>query len=179
MKSIIMLSLALLLLAGAAHGHSAAQHSVRLVEFSPPLPAPGFSLPGLAGGSISLEHYRGSFVLLNFWATWCPPCLEEMPSMERLSRRLEEHRFAVLAVSLDEEGAAAVAPFIERLEVTFAVALDPASKVATLYGANELPTTFLIDPQGRVIAAAKGARDWASENIVDLLLERLEGGNAK
>ena len=174
-----MLSLALLLLAGTAHGHSAAQHSVRLVEFSPPLPAPSFSLPALDGGSVNLEDYRGRFVLLNFWATWCPPCLEEMPSMERLSHRLEDHRFAVLAVSLDEEGAAAVAPFIERLEVTFGVALDPHSKVGTLYGANELPTTFLIDPLGRVIAAAKGARDWASENILDFLLERVERGNAK
>ena len=177
MKGSFASSLVLLLLVGAAYGHSASQHSVRLVEFNPPLAAPAFTLPGLEAEAVSLGHYRGQFVLLNFWATWCPPCVKEMPSMERLTSRLDRHPFTVLAVSLDEEADVLVAPFVERLGVTFKIALDPDSRVAALYGAKELPVTFLIDAEGRVVAAAKGERDWGSDDIVEFLLERIGEGN--
>ena len=179
MKGAISLFCMLVVFAGTVHGHSAARHSVRLVEFNPPASAPDFRLPVLNGGSVSLAHYRGRFLLLNFWATWCPPCLKEMPSMERLSRRLSDYPFAVLAVSLDEEGSAEVATFIEKLAVTFTIALDPDSKVAAVYGGTQLPTTFLIDPGGRVVAAAKGERDWGSENVFEFLVERINGGKKK
>ena len=176
MKRAFIWPLALWLLASTAQGHSAARHAVRLVEFDPPQPVPTFTLTGLDGSAVDLARYRGKFVLLNFWATWCPPCVKEMPSMERLADRLQGKPFAVLAVSLDKDGAATVAAFVERLEVTFAIALDPQAKVATAYGANELPTTFLLDPRGQVIAAAKGERDWASQGILDYVLEQMDGG---
>ena len=148
---------------------------LRLASFDPPPPAPAFSLPRLAGGESALADFSGHYVLLNFWATWCPPCVKEMPSMARLAQRFGPQRFTVLAVSLDTVDSATVAAFVRRLELPFPILLDPTSRVADVYGANALPASFLLDPQGRVIAAAKGERDWFSPQAQDYL-ERLLAG---
>ncbi len=154
-----------------AQAHAPRLHKARMVAFNPPPPAPGFSLPDLEGNPVRLADLRGKYVLLNFWATWCPPCVREMPTMERLAQQMADAPFTVLAVSLDDEGAAKVRPFIERLGVTFPIALDPESKVSGVYGARDLPATFVIDPQGRVVAAAKGERDWAAPEMLDYFNE--------
>ena len=156
---------------GVAMAHSPRQHSVKLVVFQPPIAVPDFTLKNLEDKTVRLAEFRGKFVLLNFWATWCPPCVREMPSMQRLAERFKDRPFVVLGISLDAEGASKVKPFIERLGVTFPIALDPESRVSGIYGANQLPATFLIDPLGRVIMAAKGERDWSSEEIVGYLEE--------
>lgn len=156
---------------GAALAHGPRQHSAKLVRFQPPIRAPGFSLESPEGKPVRLADFRGKFVLLNFWATWCPPCVREMPSMERLAEHFKDRPFVVLGISLDVEGASKVKPFIERLGVTFPIALDPESRVSGKYGARELPATFLIDPLGLVIMAAKGERDWFSQEIVGYLEE--------
>jgi len=151
--------------------HAPRYHQAALVEFERPVPAPAFRLSAMDGAPVRLEDFRGRFVLVNFWATWCPPCVREMPTLERLSQLLAEEPFTVLAVSVDAEGAAKVRPFLARLGVTFPVALDPQSRAAGRYGANDLPATFLVDPQGRVIVAAKGERDWADPKLVEYLRE--------
>lgn len=154
-----------------AVAHSPQQHGARLVVFNRPLPAPGFELKDPDGAPVRLADLRGRFVLLNFWATWCPPCVKEMPSMERLAGEMADAPFTVLGISLDAEGAAKVKPFLARIGVTFPIALDPESEVADAYGANDLPSTFFIDPKGRVVLAAKGERDWADPELVDYLHE--------
>ena len=151
--------------------HDPSQHGFALVMFDPPFPAPGFSLPDLNGKPRTLESYRGQYVLLNFWATWCPPCLEEMPSMEKLQQKFSAHPFTIVAASSDEAGATAVQPFVDKLGVTFPILLDTNKEVAKVYGAQDLPLSFLIDPNGQVIAAAKGARDWASKQAVEVIGE--------
>jgi len=156
---------------GAALAHGPRYHKVRLVRFPRPPPAPEFQLPDDKGGVVALKDFRGQFLLLNFWATWCPPCVREMPSMERLSKIMGDRSFTVLGISLDKEGPKKVLPFIKRLGVTFPIAFDTSAKVSGLYGARDLPSTFLIDPQGRVVAAAKGARDWAADDMVAYLKE--------
>jgi len=133
-----------------------------LVRFKQPFPAPEFTTGSLDGASVRLADLRGRYVLLNFWATWCPPCLEEMPSMQTLYEAFRERGLVVVAISSDEGGASVVDGFIRKLGVRFPVLLDPDRRVAGAYGAKNLPVTFLLDPQGRVIAAAQGARDWAS-----------------
>lgn len=158
-------------LEGGALAHGPRQHSLKLVRFQPPVPVPGFTLESPEGKPVRLADFRGRFVLLNFWATWCPPCVKEMPSMQRLSDHFKDRPFVVLGISLDVEGASKVRPFIKRLGVTFPIALDPTSRVSEKYGARELPATFLIDPMGRVIMAAKGERDWFSPEIVGYLEE--------
>ena len=119
-----------------------------------------FSVPTLDGGRVRLADFRGKAVLLNFWATWCPPCVTELPALERLHQRHLAQGFSVLAVSLDTVGVAAVAAFVRERGLTFPVGLDPAWDVARAYGVRALPTTALLDRQGRTVGTAVGPREW-------------------
>jgi cytochrome c biogenesis protein CcmG/thiol:disulfide interchange protein DsbE len=142
-----------------------------MVTFERPFPTPDFSLPNLDGNIRSLASFRGQYVLFNFWATWCPLCLEEMPSMEKLHTTFAKQQFTVVAASPDKNGASAVQPFIDKLGVTFPILPDTKKEVASVYGAQDLPLSFLINPQGQVIAAAKGARDRASTQAIEVVSE--------
>jgi len=124
--------------------------------------APDFTLQTLEGRTVTLSALRGQVVFLNFWATWCPPCREEMPSIERLYRALRDQGLVVLAVDVDESPER-VAKFVKDFRLGFPVLLDAGSHVFSSYGAPGLPTTILIDRQGRVIGGALGPRDWASD----------------
>ena len=130
-------------------------------EFTAAVPG-GPGSPGGPGGKISLESYRGRIVFLNFWATWCVPCREEMPAMERLYRRYRDQGLVVLALSVDVHGEAAITPFVKELGLTFPVGLDPNMRIASLYGIRALPSTFLLDRQGRIVGSAIGPREWDS-----------------
>ncbi|MGH7265033.1 MAG: TlpA family protein disulfide reductase [Candidatus Rokuibacteriota bacterium] len=143
-----------------------------LVRVPPSTPAPDFTVPSLTARPLSLADFREHVVLLNFWATWCPPCREEMPSMERLYRRYKDRRFTILALSVDRN-VAAIPGFVERFSLTFPIGLDPESAVATVYRVRALPTTVVIDRVGQVVAGAAGARDWdspAAHAVVETLL---------
>ncbi len=135
------------------------------VELTEPVTAPDFTLPTPTGGSLDLRTLRGTLVLLTFWATWCLPCVEEMPALERLHRELSRHGFTVLAVALDIQGAKVVIPFWEKSGNTFPTLLDPRQQVATRYAAWALPTAFLINPAGQVVARIQGPRQWDSAEI--------------
>jgi peroxiredoxin len=125
-----------------------------------PSEAPDFSLMSLDGQPVRLRELRGKLVLLNFWATWCAPCLHEMPSMERLYQTFKPTGFILLAVSMDRQGAEVARPYADNLKLTFPILLDSASEVARQYGVRGLPTTYLITPDGTLLGAAVGARDW-------------------
>jgi peroxiredoxin len=125
-----------------------------------PSEAPDFTLMSLAGQPARLREFRGKLVLLNFWATWCAPCLHEMPSMERLYQTFKQTDFVLLAVSMDRQGEEVAKPFVENLQLTFPVLLDSTLEVSRQYGVRGLPTSYLIDPDGRLIGAVIGARDW-------------------
>lgn len=127
-----------------------------------PALAPDFAVPDLAGQAVRLSAYRGQVVLVNLWATWCPPCRDEMPSMERLHQRLRERGFVLLAVSQDEGGAAVVKPFVEQMQVTFPVLVDPQGEVGKKYGVWGFPESFLVDREGRIVDRVIGPRDWAA-----------------
>lgn len=159
----------LILMVLASWRPALAQDPLELVHFDRPVSAPAFTLPTPSGDTGSLEDYRGRFVLLNFWATWCPPCLHEMPSMQRLYEALRDRGFVVLAVASDSAGKQVVEPFIKKLGVTFPIFLDQRSEVSNRYGARELPSTFLLDHQGNVVAAARGERDWSAPGVVDFV----------
>ena len=125
-------------------------------------PAPGFELPVLGGGPpVSLEGLRGRVVLLNFWATWCKPCEDEMPAMERLYRGLAADGFELLAVSVDDE-AGVVESFQQRLGLSFPILLDPERRVADVYQSYKFPESWLIDAEGVLVARFIGPRDWDS-----------------
>jgi peroxiredoxin len=127
--------------------------------------APAFELERLDGGRVSLESLRGRVVLLNFWATWCPPCEEEMPAMERLHQTLAGQPFELVAVSVDEDRNAVV-KFRERLGLHFPILLDPRRKVSGAYQTFRYPESFLIDPQGRIVSHFIGNREWDAASYV-------------
>ena len=130
------------------------------------MPASTFTLKSLKGENVSLDHYRGKYVLLNFWATWCGPCKVEMPSLEALYQRFRSEKFDVIAVSNDMFGEKVVRPYIEANNLSFTVLLDQQLKVSHQYGVVTLPTTFLIDPEGNIIGALRGAEDWTRPNTL-------------
>jgi cytochrome c biogenesis protein CcmG, thiol:disulfide interchange protein DsbE len=125
-----------------------------------PAAAPDFTLLSLDGQPAQLREFRGKLVLLNFWATWCAPCLHEMPSMERLYQTFKQTDFVLLAVSMDRQGEAVAKPFADNLKLTFPILLDNTSEVSRQYSVRGLPTTYLIDPDGLLIGVVIGARDW-------------------
>ncbi len=122
--------------------------------------APDFKLPALGGQSVRLSDYRGKVVFLNIWASWCPPCREEMPSMEALSNRLKGRPFKMLAVSIDQQGEETVGPFIAQLGLTFPALLDSEGKTYRLYGLTGVPETFIVDKNGVVIQKIIGPQNW-------------------
>jgi len=148
---------------GSVAAPDPAEYGFQMAVFDPPAPAPEFELNKLAGDAAVLSDFRGSYVLLNFWATWCPPCLEEMPAMEKLYQAYSDKGLMVVAISSDREGAEVVRGFVERLGVSFPILLDPDAEVSLSYGARNLPLTALVSPDGNVLAAAVGARDWGSK----------------
>jgi len=135
--------------------------------------APDFRLDALDGRSVSLSELRGNVVLVHFWATWCPPCVEEIPSLDRLSRSLPGEGFQVLAVSVDEGGAPAVKSFLERKGLTLPVLLNPDRSVAAGYGTFKFPETYLVDRNGIVRYKIIGAANWDNPAAVKVIKELL------
>jgi peroxiredoxin len=125
-----------------------------------PSAAPDFTLSTLEGRPVRLREFRGKLVLVNFWATWCAPCLHEMPSMEQLYQTFKQTEFVLLAVSMDRQGEGVARPFVDKLKLTFPVLLDSTLEVSRQYSVRGLPTTYLIDPEGLLIGVVIGARDW-------------------
>ena len=128
--------------------------------------APNFTLKNLDGKEVSLNQFRGKHVLVNFWATWCGPCKIEMPSLEALYEKFKDKNFALLAISNDMFGANIVKPFVKAHKINFPVLLDPRLKVSNAFGVVSLPTTFMIDPQGKIIGALFGEEDWAKPSNI-------------
>lgn len=146
---------------GAARSEVAALlKSLDLIKPSRAQAAKDFIVPSPNGGALRLADFKGKVVFLNFWATWCPPCKEEMPAMERLYQRYKGQGFAVLAVSVDAEGAPVVTPFVKEHKLTFPIGLDPKMALAERYGVRALPTSFLVDRKGTLVALALGPREW-------------------
>jgi len=130
-------------------------------------PAPAFSLPRLGDGTpLDLTRLRGRVVLLNFWATWCKPCEDEMPAMERLYRRLQGSGFELLAVSVDSDSEE-VERFRERLGLSFPILLDPEQRVAGAYQTFRFPESLLIDAEGVIVERYVGPKRWDAEAYVE------------
>ena len=127
----------------------------------------------LEGKQFDLKTMRGRVLVVNFWATWCEPCRDEMPSLERLRAKLAGKPFEVITVNFGE-GAEKIAEFLGKEKVTLPVLLDPQKETAGDWGVRGLPMTFLVDAKGRVRYSVFGARDW-SEGSSLALVEKLVG----
>jgi len=136
----------------------------------PPVPAPSAAFQTLDGDAASLGDFKGKVVLVNFWATWCAPCVAEMPALERLHQALVDEGFAVLAISEDRGGAATVNPFLARLDLQFLpVYLDPKAALGRAFALKGLPTSFLIGRDGNVIAGLVGPAEWDSPAALEFM----------
>ena len=123
-------------------------------------PAPAFELPPVGGGpSLGVKQLRGKVVLINFWATWCKPCEDEMPAMERLYRTLSGSGFELIAISVDDDRSL-VEPFAKRLGLTFPILLDPEHEAAKAYQTFRFPESLLVDRNGIVVERYIGSKDW-------------------
>ena len=129
-----------------------------------PTPVPDTSFTDPEGGTHSLADYRGKVVLLNFWATWCAPCREEMPSLDALQAELGGDDFQVVAIAAGHNPAPAIEKFLTEAKITnLPVLLDPRQGLARGMGVMGMPVTILIDRDGNEIARLIGGADWASE----------------
>ncbi len=130
--------------------------------------APDFELPEVGGGMVRLSSYRGQkAVLLNFWATWCPPCRKEMPTLQTLSRAYTKKGLVVVGVNVDSdrpETSPAVA-FLKKLKVTFPNVFDHKKQAAKKYAVHGLPVTYMINREGRIMKRVFGDRDWMSPKV--------------
>ncbi len=138
--------------------------------------APAFSLKDSMGRTVTLAEYKGKTVLLNFWATWCGPCKIEIPWLMEFEQKYKDKGFAVLGVSLDEEGWDVVKPYLERTKVNYRMLLGD-DMVAQLYGGvDSLPTSFIIDRQGRIAATHVGL---VSKSVYEKDLDAILGLRAE
>jgi thiol-disulfide isomerase/thioredoxin len=130
--------------------------------------AVAFKLPARGGGEIDLASLRGKPVLVNFWATWCPPCRDEMPSLMRLAQSFDPQSFEVVTVSVDE-GWEPVEKFLASPKTPFRVALDEGAKISRTYGTTKFPESYLVDKDGRLRLKFVGPRNWMDPNVATLL----------
>lgn len=160
----------------AARGQSKVNYKAipNLEPMKEKAPTPDFNVSDSQGKKISLKDFRGKVVFLNFWASWCVPCREEMPAIERLYQEFKDKNFVVLAVSVKDRRQDAI-DFAKELKLTYPVALDPEGQVGLLYGAWGLPTTYLIGPRGEGLARAWGPADWYSPAARNIIKELIDG----
>jgi peroxiredoxin len=135
-------------------------------------PTPALRLPDLDGKEHRLEAYRGKVVLINFWATWCEPCKDEMPSIERLRVSLQGRPFAVLAVNLAEPDSR-VQRFVQEARLGFPVLMDRDTATAKAWKARLLPATYIVGPDGRIRYSYLGELDWSREPVRKQIAELL------
>lgn len=177
MRTSVRITLRLLLLhaaiLGLLNGVVADEVAIKIIPVSERRPAPDVILENLQGTNSSLTEHKHKLVLLNFWATWCIPCRQEMPSMEALWQKYRAQGLVVMAVSIDEGPHQRVALFQQKLKLSFLILLDPNDKAGSAYEVSGLPTSYLIDRQGNIISRIVGSLNWSSpatERVIEELL---------
>ena len=137
---------------------------------NPRRPAPIDTFHDAAGNEFNLQSFGDKVVLLNLWATWCAPCIKELPSLDRLQAELGSDRFEVVAVSVDRRGVEAVRPFFEKLKIThLAIYVEPKNRLAEAIGLQVLPSTIIIAPHGLMAGKLIGAAEWDAPEALALL----------
>jgi peroxiredoxin len=135
----------------------------------PQAQAPDFTLTSLTGQKMRLSSYRGKVILLNFWATWCPPCREEVPSLAKLANAMTNSNFQMITVAIDKEGRKAVEEYFLHAGVLLTTLLDSDGAVGKTYGITGVPETFIIDKNGLIRKKVIGPIDWSEPDTIQYL----------
>jgi peroxiredoxin len=155
-------------------------HRTRFTPLDVGSGAPKYEAASLMGDTISLESLRGRVVLLNVWATWCVPCVREMPALQRLHEQLKAEGLSIVAVSVDADappfnGANDVRNFVEQHGLTFTILHDGRGAIYNVFGVSALPMTFVIDRNGRIKRKVLGPREWDTPELASEIRALLEG----
>ena len=171
-RSVWFGTVAVALLVALSAAAAAEEEKLKLGEFIPesaPQPAPETAFTDAQGKPMSLADFKGKPLVVNLWATWCKPCLQEMPSLDRLQSKLGD-KLAVAAVSEDHGGAQRVGPFVANMGLRkLRIYLDPQSDVGHAFSVRGLPTSIVIDAAGRVVGRVEGAAEWDSDTMMGVL----------
>lgn len=167
MRKILFLSALLIFSVNSiAFGGASRPETAPVQRLGAGVEAPDFTLNNLKGQPVTLSQYRGKVVFLNFWATWCPPCRAEMPSMERLQEVFNGKDFVILAVNVEQYGEQSIKSFLEMSPYTFPILLDPDENLKIRYGVSAIPETFLINKKGIIVDRHLGTLDWSSVEML-------------
>jgi peroxiredoxin len=136
--------------------------------------APEFSVPAMPSGSLDLNSYRGQVVVVNLWATWCPPCVEETPSLVQFAEKMKEHGVVVLGISVDEDPKA-LQDFVQQNHIAYPVGRDPDRSLSARFGTVQFPETYIFDRRGKLAEKVIGATDWSDERMQSFVLNLAQG----
>ncbi|MDA0661207.1 MAG: TlpA disulfide reductase family protein [Proteobacteria bacterium] len=174
----IILGFAVAVSGSARKGIAAPPQDGWMAQFTrndPLLPAPEVEFLNATGETVSLASFRGKVLLVNFWATWCAPCIREMPSLDRLKAVIKESDFEILAISEDRKGAEVAIPFLKKLGIeNFTTYVDTRMQLARGFRLIGMPTTYLIDREGRIVGSLAGTAEWDSPEAVAMVRELLD-----
>ncbi|MGX9463168.1 TlpA family protein disulfide reductase [Shewanella sp. A14] len=135
-----------------------------------PFPIALVDFTNLVGESINFEQYKGKVVVVNLWATWCPPCVRELPALDRLDKALDAEHYALLPISIDAESVSIVQPFLESLGLAaFKSYFDPQQQLRDVFPLDTIPATFILNEQGELVAYVRSYVDWDDENAMSFL----------
>lgn len=161
-------------------GAAVSRPELPLTIHDTPQSVDGVTFEGPAGEQHALSDFRGQVVVLNLWATWCPPCRKEMPTLDALQQRLGGDDFRVVALSVDQGGAEAVQEFYDEIGIEhLPLYIDSSMRVMSDLGVRGLPTTLVLDAQGREVARLVGETDWAAPRMIEYLRELIERSSDK
>ncbi len=158
---------------GQSDGSNSSARYLGIQEYSNLQEAKEFTLKDITNKKVNLKDFKGKVVMLNFWATWCGPCREEMPSMEKLYRQFKDKGFVILAVASGEE-VNSVNKFIKQYNLTFPALIDSDYKVSDNYKVWALPTTYFVNSSGQIIGKAQGGREWDTKQAAQYITSLLQ-----
>ncbi len=152
------------------------QSRVELINVLPkPFPIESVNFQDADGKAIDFDQYKGKVVMINMWATWCPPCVRELPALERFKTKFDQDKFVMLPISIDQDGKQKVQPFLKSLDMgSFETYYDQKQALGAIFPLDTIPATFILNKQGELIAFVRTFVDWDDPEAVQLINRFLE-----
>jgi cytochrome c biogenesis protein CcmG, thiol:disulfide interchange protein DsbE len=173
MKKILYLLVVIALVTMSGCNRKESDMANRSISFGSQ-PAPDVTVNSLDGTTLRLSSLKGKVVLLNFWATWCPPCREEIPSMIKLNKLMAGKPFQMVAISINEGGKPEVESYFQSSGLSLPAYTDPDNRAARAYGVTGVPESYIIDKNGIIVKKVIGPLSWDSPEVITFLEERMK-----